>query len=144
MMRLAMVFLLVSLGAPRGATAQLPSVTLPQELDRVLRDYEREWKAGSASGLVALFVEDGFVLQPGRPPVRGHAGLYATDSLESPIGEVTSGGFGPTLNGPLAMGYVDAGHAAVGAQVQLMVRGKALPARVAAMPFVPNRYHRKG
>jgi aminomethyltransferase len=41
------------------------------------------------------------------------------------------------------MGTVDAAHAAVGAQVQLMVRGKALPARVAAMPFVPNRYHRK-
>ena len=56
---------------------------------------------------------------------------------------MTSGGFGPTLKGPLAMGYVTSEHAAPGTAVQLMVRGKALPARVAAMPFVPNRYHRK-
>ena len=59
------------------------------------------------------------------------------------IGKVTSGGFGPTLKGPLAMGYVASAHAAPGTAVQLMVRGKALPARVAAMPFVPHRYHRK-
>lgn len=48
-----------------------PAVTLPPELDRVLRDYEREWTAGSAAGLARLFAEDGFVLQPGRPPARG-------------------------------------------------------------------------
>ena len=57
------------------APVPLPSVALPAELDRVLRDYEREWRARSAAGLAALFVEDGFVLQSGRPPVRGRAGI---------------------------------------------------------------------
>lgn len=53
----------------------LPSVTLPPELDRVLRDYERQWSARSAQGLADLFTEDGFVLQPGKPPVRGRAAI---------------------------------------------------------------------
>jgi aminomethyltransferase len=61
---------------------------------------------------------------------------------ERRIGVVTSGGFGPTLNGPLAMGYVEAAHAAPGTEVTLIVRDKPLPAKIAAMPFVPNRYHR--
>lgn len=56
----------------------LRSVTLPPELDRVLRDYERAWKAGDATRLAALFAEDGFVLQPGRPPARGRAALERT------------------------------------------------------------------
>jgi ketosteroid isomerase-like protein len=51
------------------------SVTLPAELDRVLGDYERAWRTGDVTALVALFTEDGFVLQPGRPPARGHAAL---------------------------------------------------------------------
>jgi len=55
--------------------APLPSVTLPPPLDRVLRDYERHWRAGNADSLAALFVGDGFVLQPGRPPVRGLVGI---------------------------------------------------------------------
>jgi hypothetical protein len=53
----------------------LPSITLPPDLDRVLRDYERAWRAGDVPALVALFTEAGFVLQPGRPPARGHAAL---------------------------------------------------------------------
>jgi aminomethyltransferase len=55
---------------------------------------------------------------------------------------VTSGGFGPSLNGPVAMGYVAITHAGVGTPVNLLVRGKALPATIAKMPFVPHRYHR--
>lgn len=64
-------------GAQTGAPAvpELPSVTLPPELDRVLRDYERGWRAGDAAVLAALFSEDGFVLQGGRPPVRGRAAI---------------------------------------------------------------------
>lgn len=58
----------------------LPSVTLPAELDRVLRDYERAWHASDVKVLVALFTEDGFVLQPGRQPARGHAALTQTYS----------------------------------------------------------------
>jgi ketosteroid isomerase-like protein len=52
-----------------------PSVTLPPALDRVLREYERGWRAGDARALAALFTEDGFVLQSGRPPVRGRAAI---------------------------------------------------------------------
>ncbi len=53
--------------------ASLPSVALPPELNRVLRDYERAWQARDAAALAALFTEDGFVLSNGRPPVRGRA-----------------------------------------------------------------------
>jgi len=55
--------------------AALPSVTLPPALDRVLRDYEREWRAGNGTALAALFAEDGFVLQGGQLPVRGRAAI---------------------------------------------------------------------
>lgn len=55
-----------------------PSVTLPAALDRVLRDYERAWRAADPKALAELFTEDGFVLQPGRPPARGRASLVAT------------------------------------------------------------------
>lgn len=55
----------------------LPDVALPPELDRVLRDYERAWRAGDAVALAALFAEDGFVLQGGRPPVRGRSAIQA-------------------------------------------------------------------
>jgi ketosteroid isomerase-like protein len=61
---------------PTAAPA-LASVTLPAELDRVLRDYEQAWRSSDVAALVALFTDDGFVLQPGRPPVRGHAALAA-------------------------------------------------------------------
>src|SRR5829696_3156597 len=55
--------------------AALPSVTLPAELDKVLRDYEKAWRAGDAAALSALFAEDGFVLQGGKAPVRGRAAI---------------------------------------------------------------------
>ena len=58
------------------------------------------------------------------------------------IGEITSGGFSPTLGGPIAMGYVDAAHAAKGTNVNLMVRGKAMPAQVTSPIFVEHRYFR--
>ena len=58
-------------------------------------------------------------------------------------GVVTSGGFGPSVNGPVAMGYVKASYAEPGKPVNLMVRGKALSAAVAPLPFVPHRYARK-
>lgn len=57
--------------------AALPSVTLPSELDRVLRDYERLWRAGDAAALSAVFAEDGLVMQGGRMPVRGRAAITA-------------------------------------------------------------------
>ena len=80
-------------------------------------------------------------IQPeGRQPAREHTDICGSDGQK--IGEVTSGGFGPTASAPVAMGYVDRAHAAVGTPVQLMVRGKPLAGKVAAMPFVPQRYYR--
>ena len=62
--------------APVGANA-LPSVALPPDLERVLRDYERAWRAEDVEALAALFAEDGFVLQSERPPARGRASIRA-------------------------------------------------------------------
>jgi len=75
-----------------------------------------------------------------RIPVRDHAELQ--DESGKRVGEVTSGLLGPTIDKPIAFGYVDSSCAAVGTRVNAMVRGKAVPMEVAAMPFVPNRYHR--
>lgn len=60
-----------------GIVKELPSVELPPDLDRVLRDYERAWRAGDAVALTSLFAEDGFVLQSNRPPIRGRAAIQA-------------------------------------------------------------------
>ena len=76
----------------------------------------------------------------GRQPARGHTPIHAPGG--APIGEITSGGFGPSLGGPMAMGYVAREHAADGTPLELMVRGKPLAARVAPTPFVPHRYAR--
>ncbi|MCX5519997.1 glycine cleavage system aminomethyltransferase GcvT [Kaistia defluvii] len=77
----------------------------------------------------------------GRAPAR--EGTEIRDAAGTTIGIVTSGGFGPTAGGPVAMGYVAAEHAAPGTPVTLVVRGKDLAASVVAMPFVPHRYFRK-
>ncbi len=58
------------------------------------------------------------------------------------IGRITSGGFAPSLGRPVAMGYVDAAHAAPGTQVCLIVRGRPLAAKIVSLPFVPHRYFR--
>jgi ketosteroid isomerase-like protein len=63
--------LCTALAAQQSPPASLPSVALPPELDRVLRDYERGWRDKDAAGLSQLFAEDGFVLSNGKPPVRG-------------------------------------------------------------------------
>jgi len=60
-----------------SASAPLPSVVLPRELDRVLRDYERAWQAGDVAALAALFTADGFALSNGKPAVRGHDAIRA-------------------------------------------------------------------
>lgn len=75
-----------------------------------------------------------------RVPVREHTELQ-TPSGQA-IGEVTSGLLGPTADVPVAMGYVTPEHAAEGTRIHAMVRGKAVPMEVSAMPFVPTRYYR--
>ncbi|MGD0141849.1 MAG: glycine cleavage system aminomethyltransferase GcvT [Rhizomicrobium sp.] len=76
----------------------------------------------------------------GKAPARD--GTEITDKTGRIIGRITSGSFGPSLNAPVAMGYVDTPFAGDGSEIVLMVRGKALPARVAPMPFVPHGYKR--
>ena len=78
----------------------------------------------------------------GRAPVREGAPLFADQASSEPVGAVTSGGFGPSLNAPVAMGYVPTALAANGTQLFAEVRGQRLPLRVAATPFVPNTYKR--
>lgn len=77
----------------------------------------------------------------GRAPAREGAEIQTADG--TPVGTVTSGGFAPTVGAPIAMGYVAADHGATGTRLNLIVRGKELPAEVVDMPFVPNRYYRK-
>jgi aminomethyltransferase len=79
-------------------------------------------------------------IQPeGRQPARGHTPIEVDGAV---VGEITSGGFGPSANAPVAMGYVARERAADGTALNLMVRGKALPGRVAPLPFIPHRYAR--
>ncbi len=79
-------------------------------------------------------------IQPeGRQPAREGAEIMAGGRE---IGVVTSGGFGPSVNGPVGMGYVEKAFATPGTAVTLLVRGKELPAQVTKLPFVPNRFYR--
>src|SRR3984885_5249787 len=78
----------------------------------------------------------------GRAPVREGASLFADETSSQPIGTVTSGGFGVSLNAPVAMGYLPSSHAAPDRLVYAEVRGQRLPMRTAPMPFVPNTYKR--
>ena len=81
------------------------------------------------------------ILPDGKAPAREGTGI--TDADGAPIGTVTSGGFGPSVEGPVAMGYVDIAHATTDTPVNLVVRGQPRPGRIAPMPFVPNRYYRE-
>jgi aminomethyltransferase len=78
----------------------------------------------------------------GKAPVRSHAPLYSDESGTTRIGEVTSGGFGPTVDGPVAMGYVGIAQAKPGTRVFAEVRGKLLPATVTDLPFITPSYKR--
>lgn len=75
----------------------------------------------------------------GRAPMREHTALFAGDT---PLGEVTSGGFGPSVEAPVAMGYVPSQYAAIGTPLEGEVRGKRMAVTVAAMPFQPTTYKR--
>jgi aminomethyltransferase len=75
----------------------------------------------------------------GRAPAREGAGIAKDGRV---VGKITSGGFGPSVNGPVALGYVETAFAAPGTELDLMVRGQALPAAVASLPFVPHTYKR--
>ena len=89
---------------------------------------------GPARRRVGIRPEDRTIAREGTP-IRDAAG-------ERVIGRITSGGFGPSVDGPIAMGYVESAAAEAGTPLGLEVRGKLRPARVAALPFVPHRYVR--
>jgi aminomethyltransferase len=99
--------------------------------DRILAQFEN----GASRRRVGLRPE-------GRAPVREGAALFADTTSSEPIGRVTSGGFGPSLNAPVAMGYLPVSDAKTGSSVFAEVRGQRLPVQVASMPFVPNTYKR--
>ena len=76
----------------------------------------------------------------GKAPAREHTEVQDMDG--NTIGEITSGGFGPTAEGPVAMGYVARKFIKSGTPVQLIVRGKPRPATVVKLPFAPHNYYR--
>jgi aminomethyltransferase len=78
----------------------------------------------------------------GRAPVREGAPLFSDAAASTPIGRVTSGGFGPSINAPVAMGYLPVAHTASGGLVFAELRGQRLPLEVTPVPFVPNTYKR--
>ncbi|HVQ09167.1 MAG TPA: glycine cleavage system aminomethyltransferase GcvT [Allosphingosinicella sp.] len=78
----------------------------------------------------------------GRQPVR--EGAIMVDGEGNEVGKVTSGGFSPSLEAPIAMAYVPLAHAVEGKKVSLASRGKIFTGTVTPMPFVPHRYQRKG
>jgi aminomethyltransferase len=94
----------------------------------------REWDLGAARKRVGIRPND-------RAPAREGVEIYK-DGRQ--VGVVTSGGFSPTLNGPVSMGYVETQYAEPGAGLELMIRGQARAATVTPLPFVPHRYRRKG
>ncbi len=81
------------------------------------------------------------ILPSGKTPAREHTKIM--DASGNKIGEITSGGFGPTFGAPVAMGYVKPEFAENGTEVFLAVRKKLIPAKIAATPFVPQNYYRK-
>ncbi len=93
----------------------------------------RELSEGSARKRVGIRPE-------GRAPAR--EGNRILDQRGLPIGVVTSGGFGPTIGGPVTMGMVQADHAAPGTPINLAIRDKVVPAEVVKLPFVAHRYHK--
>ena len=82
------------------------------------------------------------LLPEGRAPMREGVELFATETGGTPIGRVTSGGFGPTVGAPVAMGLIARDHAATGTRLYGDVRGKRLPVTVVALPFTPANFKR--
>jgi aminomethyltransferase len=80
------------------------------------------------------------IVPEGRAPVRAETELV--DKSGRKVGKITSGGYGASVGGPVAMAYVETSSGVEGTRLEAMVRGKARPVRVAKLPFVKPRYHR--
>jgi aminomethyltransferase len=93
----------------------------------------REWQGGVKRIRIGLRPE-------GRAPAREGTKILSQAGEE--IGLITSGGFGPSVQGPVAMGYIDASQVTPGSSVQLAIRDRQVPAQVTKLPFIPHRYKR--
>ncbi len=78
----------------------------------------------------------------GRAPMREGTPLFAVEDASEPMGRITSGGFGPTIGQPVAMGYVQTAHSAPGSSIFAELRGKRLPATIVTLPFTPANFKR--
>jgi aminomethyltransferase len=124
--------------------------TTPVEADLTFALAKRRRAEGGFPGWhrIAKELEDGPIRKrvglavEGRQPVR--EGALVVDGEGNEVGKVTSGGFSPSTEAPIAMAYVPAAAAVEGGSVLLSQRGKLFPAKVVPMPFVAHRYHRKG
>lgn len=120
--------------------------TTPVEADLVWAIDQRRREEGGYPG--ASIINDQIANNPDRKRVgllpeghdlaRAHTEITSTDGTH--IGEVTSGGFGPTVDGPIAMGYVNIAHAEPGTEVRLVVGEKSIPAKVTKLPFIKRNY----
>jgi aminomethyltransferase len=122
--------------------------TSPVEADLVWSIGKRRRSEGGFTGAerVTREIRDGArrkrvgIKPEGRAPAREGSVIINTEGRA--IGIVTSGGFGPTVNGPVTMGYVETAYAAPGSKISLVVRDKPMPAEVVALPFTPHNYKR--
>ena len=80
------------------------------------------------------------IMPDGRAPARQGTQIQSEDGKD--IGVITSGGFGPSVGGPVAMGYVKRKYAKIGTKINLLVRGKTMPAHVVKLPFIANNFYR--
>lgn len=127
----------------------IDTTTTPAEADLGFAIAKRRREEGGFPGAERILRElaDGpprkriGLMLDSRAPAREGAHIKTRDGRH--IGDVTSGGFAPTVGAPIAMGYVNAEFAEDGTGLAIEVRGKDLPATVTAMPFVPHRYFRK-
>ena len=128
--------------------AELDETTSPVEAGLAWSIGKRRRQEGGFAGAARICAElaDGPKrIRVGIAPEGGAPAREGTEILShggSPIGLVTSGGFGPSFDGPVSMGYVEAVYGEVGAPVSLVVRGKPRPAHIVALPFVAHRYVR--
>ena len=127
---------------------ELDETTSPNEAGLLWSIAKRRREAGGFIGATRVLRELANGLARKRVGIKPEGRAPARDGTEiqniegRKIGIITSGGFGPTVNGPIAMGYVQTAFADVGTPVNLIVRGQAMPAQIIKLPFIPNNFKR--
>ena len=137
----------VSSAADTAAALTFDVLLAPERVARLIEFHRRDPANPGADAVLKQFAEGPELkrvgLRPeGRAPMREGVELFAAESGGNRIGRITSGGFGPTVGGPVAMGYVPADMTAPGTTVYGELRGKRLPVTVAELPFVPANFKR--